>query len=83
MRINSATGNLYDLFTPPAFASSVLDKEEIELWMDMLGRVSRLADEARVLQVRLMIDAEQSYFQPAIDNIVLRMQREVREYANT
>ena len=52
--------------------------------MDMLGRVSRLADEARVLQVRLMIDAEQSYFQPAIDNIVLRMQREVRRgYVNT
>lgn len=42
----------------------------------MLARTRRLAEAAHSHGVRLMIDAEQTYFQPAIDHVVLQLQRE-------
>jgi hypothetical protein len=38
------------------------------------ARIDRLASTAASLGVRLMIDAEQTYFQPAIDNIITDLQ---------
>ena len=34
----------------------------------MLSRLDEIAERAKALHVRLMIDAEHSYFQPAIDH---------------
>ena len=53
---------------------AVLTEEEIEAANAMVARIEHLAQLASSLQVRLMIDAEQTYFQPAIDNTVLHLQ---------
>jgi len=41
----------------------------------MFQRVDVLAQKAMELNVRLMIDAEQTYFQPAISRITMEMMR--------
>ena len=41
----------------------------------MYGRLKKIAELAHEKKVRLMIDAEQTYFQHAIDSMVLRLQR--------
>ncbi len=41
----------------------------------MYKRLEKIAALAHEKNVRLMIDAEQTYFQPAIDSMVLRLQR--------
>lgn len=51
-------------------SQAVLDPEELALFARMKERVDTLASLARRLGVRLMIDAEHTYFQPAIDNLV-------------
>jgi proline dehydrogenase len=53
----------------------------VELAAAMLGRVRRLADAAADGGVRLMVDAEHSYFQPAIDHTVKQLQREYNQEA--
>jgi proline dehydrogenase len=50
--------------------------EELELYQSMRRRLYDLADVAKSNGVRMMVDAEQSYFQPAIDSMVLSLQRE-------
>ena len=50
--------------------------EEIELLNAMYDRGRRLAKEASKSGVRLLIDAEQVRYQPAIDNFVLGLQRQ-------
>ena len=57
------------------FTAASLNEEEISLIDSMINRVDTLVEIAHKLDVRLMIDAEHSYFQPAIDNIVLQLQR--------
>lgn len=52
-----------------------LNEAETQEMKNMLARVNALADLAMEHNVRLMIDAEQTYFQPAIDCIVLELQR--------
>ncbi|RYG65709.1 hypothetical protein EON64_11355 [archaeon] len=47
--------------------ASLLSAEELVLLKRMKARVYHLAELAKQLGVRLMIDAEHSYFQPAID----------------
>eukprot|EP00698_Gefionella_okellyi_P024853 TRINITY_DN8884_c0_g1_i1.p1 TRINITY_DN8884_c0_g1~~TRINITY_DN8884_c0_g1_i1.p1 ORF type:complete len:433 (+),score=93.26 TRINITY_DN8884_c0_g1_i1:565-1863(+) len=42
---------------------------------NMYARLDRLAQQAAAQKVRLMIDAEQTYFQPTIDHVVLQLQR--------
>ncbi|CAE8596859.1 unnamed protein product [Polarella glacialis] len=54
---------------------SALDKKELELYMNMIKRVENILDLAQELGVRVMIDAEWTDIQPAIDHIVLHMQR--------
>ncbi|CAE8641980.1 unnamed protein product, partial [Polarella glacialis] len=54
---------------------SALDKKELELYMNMIKRVENILDLAQDLGVRVMIDAEWTDIQPAIDHIVLHMQR--------
>ncbi|KAF6251337.1 FAD-linked oxidoreductase-like protein [Scenedesmus sp. NREL 46B-D3] len=45
-----------------------LTREEVKLAKALLGRVAKLAAAAVGTNVKLMIDAEHSYFQPAIDH---------------
>jgi len=52
-----------------------LSEEELELYDSMYARLEKIAALAHEKNVRLMIDAEQTYFQPAIDSMVLRLQR--------
>ena len=49
--------------------------DEVDAMRRMLARLDTIALTAKDAGVRLMIDAEHSYFQPAIDNAVLRLQR--------
>jgi len=65
------------------FSLAALSAEELMLWQAMVGRVEALANEAAELQVRLMVDAEHSYFQPAIDHLVLGLQRQHNRAAPT
>ena len=50
---------------------SVLDHNEREMLKRMRERIYGLAQQAQNLRVRLMVDAEHTYFQPAIDNITI------------
>ena len=50
-------------------------EEELELMENMYGRGRALAQEAAEYGTRLLIDAEQVRFQPAIDNLVLELQQ--------
>ena len=49
--------------------------EEIELMEVMYARGRSLAETAKATGTRLLIDAEQTRFQPAIDNLVLDLQQ--------
>lgn len=57
------------------FAEATLSQEELALLESMMKRVDGLACAASSMGVRLMIDAEHSYFQPAIDAVVLELMR--------
>ncbi|KAF9958905.1 hypothetical protein BGZ72_010716 [Mortierella alpina] len=50
-----------------------LVKEDLEDYKRLLVRMETLCDQAQKSQTRLMIDAEQSYFQPAIDSVALHL----------
>ncbi|KAH0504331.1 Proline dehydrogenase 1, mitochondrial [Microtus ochrogaster] len=65
---NVQTGQLEPLL-------SRFTEEEEQQMKRMLQRMDVLAKKARETGVRLMIDAEQSYFQPAISRLTLEMQR--------
>ena len=58
------------------FKAAALDDEELRLFAAMQERLRELVDEAARADVRVMVDAEHSYFQPAIDQLVLQLQRE-------
>ena len=58
----------------PLYEAS-LSEEELELYDAMYGRLKKISELAHEKGVRLMIDAEQTYFQHAIDSMVLRLQR--------
>eukprot|EP00471_Norrisiella_sphaerica_P004391 CAMPEP_0184481760 /NCGR_PEP_ID=MMETSP0113_2-20130426/3327_1 /TAXON_ID=91329 /ORGANISM="Norrisiella sphaerica, Strain BC52" /LENGTH=653 /DNA_ID=CAMNT_0026861095 /DNA_START=186 /DNA_END=2147 /DNA_ORIENTATION=- len=57
------------------FSKVVLNPEEQHLLDSMESRFDKLVKLADELDVRLMVDAEHTYFQPAIDNIVLKAQQ--------
>ena len=52
-----------------------MNLKELKLVNDMMTRCRAVVQEASKLGVRLMIDAEQTYFQVAIDNVVFNLQR--------
>jgi len=52
-----------------------LSEEGIQELRNMLQRVNKLAEHAKKSNVRIMIDAEQSYLQPAIRRITVEMMR--------
>ena len=54
---------------------SALDQDECAALERMLSRLDEIASRAKALDVRLMIDAEHTCFQPAIDHAVLRLSR--------
>lgn len=58
----------------PLFKAA-LDDEEVRLYFNMINRVKSIMDLAQELQVRVMVDAEWMDIQPAIDHIVLFLQR--------
>eukprot|EP00042_Codosiga_hollandica_P028911 m.155542 g.155542 ORF g.155542 m.155542 type:complete len:547 (+) comp52913_c0_seq1:1046-2686(+) len=55
-------------------AAFSMHDEEFELLNAMYARIHRIGDFAREREVRLMIDAEQTYFQPAIDQATFELQ---------
>ncbi|KFZ69426.1 hypothetical protein N338_04571, partial [Podiceps cristatus] len=65
---NMQTGQLEPLL------SHFTEEEELQM-KRMLQRMDVLAKRATEKGVRLMVDAEQSYFQPAISRLTLEMQR--------
>lgn len=54
--------------------SQISPKEE-EMFRNMLRRLNSIIKVANERDVRIMIDAEQTYFQPAISRICLEMMR--------
>ncbi|KAL3130948.1 hypothetical protein ABBQ38_000271 [Trebouxia sp. C0009 RCD-2024] len=58
----------------PLYLSSLSD-EELQLLDNMMNRLYKIADVAAKLKVRLMVDAEHTYFQPAIDHATVELQR--------
>lgn len=54
---------------------SQLSSKEEEMFRNMIRRINTLVQTAKDLDVRVMIDAEQTYFQPAISRITLEMMR--------
>ncbi|XP_013108230.1 proline dehydrogenase 1, mitochondrial isoform X2 [Stomoxys calcitrans] len=54
--------------------SQIPHKEE-EMFRNMIRRLNTIVKTAAELDVRIMIDAEQTYFQPAISRITLEMMR--------
>ncbi|KAF8788695.1 proline dehydrogenase 1, mitochondrial-like isoform X1 [Argiope bruennichi] len=54
---------------------SALTEEEEEMFRNMMRRLHHIAKVAREKDVRVMIDAEQSYFQPAISRITMELMR--------
>ncbi|XP_055846223.1 proline dehydrogenase 1, mitochondrial isoform X1 [Episyrphus balteatus] len=54
--------------------SQIPPKEE-EMFRNMIRRLNTIVKTASELDVRIMIDAEQTYFQPAISRITLEMMR--------
>ncbi|XP_050546607.1 proline dehydrogenase 1, mitochondrial-like isoform X2 [Daktulosphaira vitifoliae] len=52
---------------------SQLSKKEEEMFRNMVHRLNTLVQTARDLDVRLMVDAEQTYFQPAISRLTLEL----------
>ena len=55
-------------------------EEELQLYDKMHARLRTLADEAADCGVRLLIDAEQHKFQPAIDSLVIDLQQEYNAF---
>lgn len=54
---------------------AALDEEEVMLYSNMINRVQKIMDLAQELKVRVMVDAEWMDIQPAIDHVVLFLQR--------
>lgn len=67
-RVNVHTGEMEPLVT-------ALTEEEENQMKNMLYRVNKIAKYATQSGVRVMIDAEQTYFQPAISRLAVEMMR--------
>eukprot|EP00092_Neocalanus_flemingeri_P045100 GFUD01050242.1.p2 GENE.GFUD01050242.1~~GFUD01050242.1.p2 ORF type:complete len:148 (+),score=40.59 GFUD01050242.1:575-1018(+) len=54
---------------------SALTDEEEEQFKNMLRRMHTVFQRAKELDIRVMVDAEQTYFQPAISRLTLEMMK--------
>ncbi|UYV61265.1 PRODH, partial [Cordylochernes scorpioides] len=61
---------------------SALTKEEEEMFRNMMRRLHQIAKFARERDVRVLIDAEQTYFQPAINRITMELMRKYNKDKN-
>lgn len=73
---------LQDLFQVPNLKTgkmerliSALTDEEEEQFKNLLNRLHTVFQAAKDLDVRVMVDAEQTYFQPAISRLTMEMMR--------
>lgn len=71
-----------DLFLVPNLKTGRLERiinalssEEEEMFRNMMRRVHTIAKAATEADVRVLVDAEQTYFQPAINRITLELMR--------
>lgn len=60
---------------PGPVSLTALTDRELQLLNNMINRLSKLAEVAAESGVRMMIDAEHSYFQPAINHAAVELQR--------
>ncbi|CAM6031333.1 unnamed protein product, partial [Sphagnum compactum] len=65
---NLTTGRIERIIT-------ALTQEEEEMFRNMMRRIHQIARTARDKDVRILIDAEQTYFQPAINRITMELMR--------
>ncbi|XP_022661825.1 proline dehydrogenase 1, mitochondrial-like isoform X2 [Varroa destructor] len=65
---NLQTGKMEPIF-------SALTKEEEEMFRNMMRRVHTITEHAQAAGVRVMVDAEQTYFQPAISRLTVELMR--------
>ncbi|XP_050710663.1 proline dehydrogenase 1, mitochondrial-like isoform X2 [Eriocheir sinensis] len=77
---------LSDLFRVPNLNSgqmepliSALTREEEEMFKNMMRRLHTIFQYARARDVRVMVDAEQTYFQPAISRLTLEMMKKYNQ----
>jgi len=76
--LDPAAAPLFTAAVSPLYLDDQIDaleEEEVKQLTSMVERVSRVAQKARELGVSLMIDAEQTYMQPAIDQVALALMR--------
>jgi len=73
---------LNDVFKVPSLQTgrmepliSALSAEEEEMASNMMRRLNTIFSAARDLDVRVMVDAEQTYFQPAISRLTMELMR--------
>eukprot|EP00758_Cryptobia_borreli_P010522 Tbor_TRINITY_DN5575_c4_g2::TRINITY_DN5575_c4_g2_i2::g.13942::m.13942/K00318/PRODH; proline dehydrogenase len=74
--LNNSNDPSVALLHPLAQAMSQLTPQEMVLFASLQKRLHTLVDVAVQLNVRIMMDAEQSFYQPGIDHIVRILQRE-------
>ncbi|KAG1057497.1 hypothetical protein G6F43_000668 [Rhizopus delemar] len=55
--------------------SKLLNSEDLEAYDRMMNRIDEACSLAHQLKVGIMVDAEQSYFQDAIDHVAITLQR--------
>lgn len=58
---------------------SALSKDEDEMFRNMMRRINIIASHAKERDVRIMVDAEQTYFQPAINRITIELMRKYNQ----
>lgn len=61
-------------------AAQPLTDAEAQAWMRVQARVKRIAEAAAIANVPVMIDAEESWIQPAIDELALQAMRQYNRH---
>jgi proline dehydrogenase len=59
-----------------------LKQQDFEDYDKMVNRLKELCEVAQIKKVRLMIDAEQTYFQPAIDYVAMKFSKKYNKLDN-
>jgi proline dehydrogenase len=75
LRLSEINGLVRDCVNQGPLYHSALDEEELKLYQKMVSRTTKILDLAQKLGVRVMVDAEWIDIQPAIDHLVLSLQR--------